>query len=134
MHCTLSHLVDRSQAYRHLYMGPSSVHDDPGTVRSGRRPSITDIYALGFHIQPEMIATVCCFVRRYYSGLRVTLTDLIATAPLSSRRTWEDIDNNFNLRQLWLNIVEPFNTSNAFRKKILTWWHKCVSILSDAVH
>lgn len=67
-----SHLVDPSQAYRHLYMGPSSVHDDPGTVRSGGRPSITDIYALGFHIQPEMIATVCCLVRHYCSGLHVT--------------------------------------------------------------
>lgn len=33
--CSTSDIANACQAYRYLYMGPSSVHDHPGTMRSG---------------------------------------------------------------------------------------------------
>ncbi|THU90537.1 hypothetical protein K435DRAFT_864218 [Dendrothele bispora CBS 962.96] len=95
------------RAYRAIFLGPTSMMEDPGT---NSRPSLAKIHHLT-RVTPKTVAYAC----------------VIARYTMSSVESWKELDQDYSLRELYDFIVALLSTPDSvFAKNTLAWWNRKV--------
>ena len=82
------------------------------------------------HMTPRAIAYCACLVSTILHMTTAVFDGFQLRFAFSSQETWHQMDGEFDMCEMYWNIVRYFETAGTRADELLTWWDQYVARMS----